>query len=148
MPYQTMSTADVFEFLSTQPARPGALASTRKDGRPHVAPIWYLVDGEPDNFTIVFNTGAQTVKGRSLRRTGLASLMVQDDRAPFTFVTVQGTVTISEDHAEVREWAGRLGARYMGADREEEFAARNGVPGELLVRLTPVHLTGARDVAD
>jgi hypothetical protein len=35
----------------------------------------------------------------------------------------------------------------MGADRGEEFAARNGVPGELLVRLVPVSVVSARDVA-
>ncbi|GAA2656395.1 hypothetical protein GCM10010307_69960 [Streptomyces vastus] len=29
---------------------------------------------------------------------------------------------------------GLLGARYMGDDRTEEYAARNGGPGNLLVR--------------
>lgn len=36
----------------------------------------------------------------------------------------------------------------MGANRAEEYGARNGVPGELLVRLVPSHIVAARDVAD
>ena len=44
--------------------------------------------------------------------------------------------------------AARLGARYMGPDRAEEYGARNGVPGELLVKLTPTKVTSATDVAD
>jgi hypothetical protein len=35
----------------------------------------------------------------------------------------------------------------MGADRAEEFGARNAVPGELLVRVTPARVTSEADVA-
>jgi PPOX class probable F420-dependent enzyme len=145
MPYQRMSDDEVHAFLTGDPPRPGVLATTRKDGRPHVAPVWYVVD---DDGTIVFTTGAGTVKGRTLRRTGWAAMTVDDDRPPFSFVTVEGPVTISYDLAEVREFAGRIGGRYMGADRAEEYGERNGVPGELLVRLTPEKVVSAADLAD
>ena len=36
----------------------------------------------------------------------------------------------------------------MGADRADEFGDRNGVPGELLVRVTPTRLVGESGVAD
>ena len=36
----------------------------------------------------------------------------------------------------------------MGADRAEEFGRRNGVPGELVVRVTPTKVIKAFDVAD
>jgi hypothetical protein len=36
----------------------------------------------------------------------------------------------------------------MGADRAEEYGARNGVPGELVVRVTPVRVTSAAELAD
>ena len=114
-------------------------------GRPHVAPVWFVVD---DNGTIVFNTGAETVKGRTLRRTGCAAMTVQDDQPPFSFVTVEGPVAISEDLDEVRTWAARIGGRYIGADRAEEYGERNGVAGELLVRLTATKIISARDLAD
>ena len=40
-----------------------------------------------------------------------------------------------------------VGGRYMGADRAQEFGARNGVPGELLVRLRAEMVVAMRDVA-
>ncbi len=36
----------------------------------------------------------------------------------------------------------------MGADRAEEFGRRNGVPGELLVRITPTKVIAEADLAD
>jgi hypothetical protein len=36
----------------------------------------------------------------------------------------------------------------MGEERAEEFGARNGVPGELLVRVTIDKVLAERDVAD
>nr|WP_242605833.1 PPOX class F420-dependent oxidoreductase [Frankia sp. Cppng1_Ct_nod] len=94
----------------------------------------------------VFNPGAATVKGRALRREGRASLCVDDERPPFSFVLVEGPVTISEDPAELLRWATAIGGRYMGTDRAEEFGRRNGVPGELLVRLTPTKLVAQRNI--
>ena len=49
--------------------------------------------------------------------------------------------------AQVRTRATAIGRRYMGADRAEEFGARNGVPGELLVRLRPDKVIAVRDLA-
>jgi PPOX class probable F420-dependent enzyme len=132
-------------FLTSEPARPGILATVRADGRPHVAPIWFVVD---DDGAILFNTGEATVKGRNLRRTGWAAMSVDDDVKPFSFVTLEGPVTISEDLEDVRHWAGVIGGRYMGADRGDEYGERNGVPGELLVRLTPEKVVSAADLAD
>jgi PPOX class probable F420-dependent enzyme len=145
MGYTSMTEPDWRAFLASSPARPALLATTRKDGRPHVAPIWYDTD---DDGTIVFNTGAETLKGRSIRRTGQVALCVQDDEAPFSFVSIEGTAEVVDDLDEVRRWAARIGARYMGADRAEEYGARNGVPGELLVRVTPTNVVAKKDVAD
>ena len=36
----------------------------------------------------------------------------------------------------------------MGADRAEEFGRRNGVPGELVVRITPTKVRHAFDLAN
>ncbi|WUK13200.1 PPOX class F420-dependent oxidoreductase [Kitasatospora sp. NBC_00374] len=131
------------EFLA-HGTRTGKLATTRADGSPHVAPIWFLLDGDE----LVFNTGKDTAKGRNLARDGRVMLCVDDDRPPFSYALVRGTVAISEDLAEVRAWAGRIAARYMGADRAEEYAARNGVPGELLVRLKIDKVIAEHGVAD
>jgi PPOX class probable F420-dependent enzyme len=144
-----MSFDEWLAFLR-DPVRPGMLATVRADGRPHLVPVWYEVDF-PDGAempTLLFNTGADTVKGRNLRRDPRVSLCVQDDQPPFSFVTINGTAAWSDDLPDLRHWATRIGARYMGEDRAEEFGARNGVPGEWLVRLTPTSVVAYRDVAD
>lgn len=109
--------------------RTGKLSTVRADGSPHVTPIWFLLDGDD----LVFTTGESSVKGRNLARDGRFALCVDDDRPPFSFVVLQGHVAVSTEPAALRSWAGRLAARYMGQDRAEEFAARNGAPGEILV---------------
>ncbi|CAL9648533.1 hypothetical protein SUDANB105_06555 [Streptomyces sp. enrichment culture] len=119
------------EFVS-HGTRTGKLSTVREDGSPHVAPIWFLLDGDE----VVFTTGKDTVKGRNLARDGRVALCVDDDRPPFAYVVLRGRARLSEDLDELRHWAARIGARYMGEDRAEEYGARNGVPGEVLVRVT------------
>ncbi|MEU6668446.1 PPOX class F420-dependent oxidoreductase [Streptomyces sp. NPDC046727] len=123
--------------------RTGKLSTVRADGSPHVAPIWFLLDGDE----LVFNTGKETAKGRNLARDGRVALCVDDDRPPFHFVVLNGRAQLSEDLADLRHWATRIAARYMGEDRAEEYGARNGVPGELLVRVTIDKVLAMRDVA-
>jgi hypothetical protein len=36
----------------------------------------------------------------------------------------------------------------MGEARAEEFGKRNGVPGELLIRVTPTRVSFAKDIAN
>jgi PPOX class probable F420-dependent enzyme len=140
-----MTEAEVRAFLSSDPPRTGKLATTRKDGSPHVAPVWFVLD---DDGTILFNTGAETLKGRTLRRDPRCAMCVDDERAPFSFVIVSGTAELSDDPEDVRHWAGIIGGRYMGADQAEAYGERNGVPGELLVRLRPEHVVSEKDLAD
>jgi PPOX class probable F420-dependent enzyme len=144
MGYHRMSEDEWHRFLR-EPVRPATIATTRADGRPHVAPVWYDLD---DDGTIVFTTGADTVKGRNIRRDGRVALCVQDDQPPFSFLVVEGATAVSSDPDELWAWAARLGARYMGPDRAEEYGARNGVPGEVLVRVTPGKVVSAVDLAD
>lgn len=122
--------------------RTGKLSTVRADGSPHVAPVWFLLDGDE----VVLNTGKETVKGRNLARDGRVALCVDDDRPPFHFVVLNGRARLSEDLDEVRHWATRIAARYMGEDRAEEFGARNGVPGELLVRVAVDKVTALKDL--
>jgi PPOX class probable F420-dependent enzyme len=140
-----MSETEVRSFLMGDPAHTGKLATTRQDGSPHVAPIWYTVDGSGD---ILFNTGETTLKGRTLRRDPRCSMCVDDERPPFTFVIVNGTAELIDDLDQIRHWAGVIAGRYMGAAQADAYGERNGVPGELLVRLHPTNIVSERGVAD
>jgi PPOX class probable F420-dependent enzyme len=139
---RTLTEPEWRAFLS-HGTRTGKLATVRADGRPHVAPVWFVLDGHD----VVFNTHSSTVKAANLRRTGLAAICVDDQQAPYGYVTVEGPVTISADPAELVATATRIGARYMGPERGEEFGRRNGVPGELVIRLTPSKVVSFVDMA-
>lgn len=136
-------TKDEWQRFLSEGTRTGKLATVRDGGGPHIAPVWFLLDGEE----LVFNTGEETVKGRNLARDGRVALCVDDDRPPFSFVVIQGSAEISSDLAEVRHWATRIAARYMGEERAEEYGARNGVPGELVVRVRIDKVVALADVA-
>jgi PPOX class probable F420-dependent enzyme len=138
-------TDDEWRAFLTEPARTGKLATVRADGRPHVAPLWFILDGDD---SVVFTTGATTAKGRSLRANPQVALCVDDDRPPFSFVILEGTVEISEDPDQLLLWATRLGGRYMGAERADQYGRRNAVPGELLVRLRPAKVVAHKNIAD
>ncbi|RSS37805.1 PPOX class F420-dependent oxidoreductase [Streptomyces sp. WAC08241] len=127
----TRMTDDQWRAFVSAGTRTGKLATVRDDGSPHVVPIWFVLDGDD----VVFNTGKTTVKGRNLARDGRVSLCVDDEDPPFSFVSLFGRAELSEEPDALRHWATRIGARYMGEDRAEEFGTRNAVPGELLVRM-------------
>jgi PPOX class probable F420-dependent enzyme len=130
------------EFVMTG-TRTGKLGVIRADGRAHVTPIWFVLDGED----VILTTGEDSVKGRSLRRDPRVCLCVDDQEPPFSFVVIEGEAALSEDLDELRKWSEVIGGRYMGADRGAEFGARNGVPGELLVRIRPSRVIAERDIA-
>lgn len=132
------------EFVTATPARTAKLAVVRKDGSPHVAPIWVALDGDE----IVFTTSADTVKGKAILRDPRVCLCWDDERPPFSFLTITGTARVVNDDAELLRWATLIGGRYMGADRAEEFGRRNAVPPEMLIRVTPVTIVAKVDVAD
>jgi PPOX class probable F420-dependent enzyme len=138
-----MSEQDRRAFLGTG-TRTAKLAVARVDGAPHVVPVWFVLDGD----IIVFTTGERTVKGRALQRDARVSICVDDESPPFAFVMIEGLATISRDTDELFLWATRIGARYMGEERAEEFGRRNAVPGELLVRVTPTRIVAIAGMSD
>ena len=138
-----MTQDEVRTFLSAG-TRTGKLAVTRPDGRPHVTPIWFVFDGDD----IVFNTGADTVKASALRAEPRVTMTVDDQEPPYSFVMVEGTVTISDDLDEMRPISTRIGGRYMGEHQAEEFGRRNAVAGELLIRLTPTKVVSRAAMAE
>ncbi len=138
-----MSPEEIRAFIG-EGTRTAHLAIVRPDGRPHVSAIWVVRDGED----IVFTTRLASVKGRNLTRTGFAALSVDDPHPPYSYVALEGPVTIIDDPTELRRWAEIIGGRYMGADRAVEFGEQNGIPGEVVCRLRPSHMTGQLAVTD
>ena len=134
----SLSDPEVREFLQDG-TRTGKLSYLAASGRPLVTPIWFIVEGD----SLVFNTGKDTAKGRALARDPRTSLCVDLEKPPYAFVQVQGDAELSEDPAELLRTATAIAARYVGAERAEDFGRRNAPPGELVVRLRPVKVVAA-----
>jgi PPOX class probable F420-dependent enzyme len=179
-------TRDEIRSFLLEGTRTGKLATTRADGRPHVTPVWFVLDVPPLSPSqgsgsafwspsqgsgsgattaqppspratdgraavadeLMLTTGAASLKAKAIRRDGRVCLCVDDQVPPYSYVMIEGTAVLSDDVDELRRWATAIGGRYMGADRADEFGARNAVPEELLVRITPTHVVAWADMAD
>lgn len=135
-------------FVAETPARTGKLAVARKDGSPHVAPVWVDLDGEGANARLVFMTSSATIKGKSILRDGRVAICFDDERPPFAFATITGTTTTSTDPDELLAWGTRIAARYMGDEQATEYGKRNAAPGQMVVWVTPTHISAKVDIAD
>ena len=112
----SLNDSEVRDFL-LQGTRTGKLSYLAASGQPLVTPIWFIIEGD----SIVFNTGMDTAKGRSLARDPRTCLCVDLQEPPYGFVQVQGEAELSQDPAELLRTATAIAARYMGPD------ARGGI---------------------
>lgn len=122
----------------------GKLATVRADGRPHVVPIWFDLDGD----TLYFSTWHTTVKAKNIRRNPRVCICVDDERPPFSYAMLEGVAEFVDDKDASLHWATRIGGRYMGSEQAEAYGKRNSVEGELLVRVTITRVLFEKDVAD
>ncbi len=79
-----MTPVEYNNFLLSQ-ARTGKLATVRKDGRPHVVPIWFDLDGE----TLVFTTWHESIKAANIRRDPRVCICIDDEKPPFSYVQIE-----------------------------------------------------------
>jgi PPOX class probable F420-dependent enzyme len=141
-----MTPGETWDFLMAG-TRTAKVATVRADGRPHVKPVWFELAGQPAAFQLLFTTGPGTVTGRNLSHDPRVMLAVDDPAPLYSFVLIEGTAELSTSLGEIIAVATRLGGRYMGAGRAAEYGARNGVPTERLVRVTPTRVLAERDIA-
>src|SRR5215204_4252346 len=125
-------------------ARTAVLATVHADSRRHAAPTWFDLEGN----TVVFTTGESTVKGRNMRRDVRVSLCIDEEEPPFHFVVIEGAADLTAGDPDILYWTTRIGGRYMGADRADEYGRRNAVEGELLVRVTPQKVVAYKNISD
>jgi PPOX class probable F420-dependent enzyme len=138
---ERMTKEECWQFLRS-PARTGKVATVRKNGQPLVVPVWYDLEGE----TIVFMTGTDALKVKSMRRDPRVGMCVDDEVTPFAYVALEGTVTISADADHGLYWATRIGGRYMGHELAETYGKINSGDWILTVHLTPTSMHGYKDL--
>ncbi len=141
---RTMDQVETRAFL-TDGTRTGKLGVVRRDGRAMVVPIWFVVD---EDGSLIFNTGAATIKGRAILRDPRVSICVDDDGPPYSYVRVDGVAEVSEDVDAMLPWSTAIAGRYMGDALADQYGRRNAAPGELLVRVRPTRVVALAGIAD
>jgi hypothetical protein len=75
-------------------------------------------------------------------------LCIDEEDPPFHFVLIEGEADLAAEDPDLLYWATRIGGRYMGEERADEYGRRNAVKGEMLVRVTPRRIVARRNIAD
>ena len=68
-------------------------------------------------------------------------------RPPYDYVSVDGEATLLDDDRRVSSDLDRARCQVHGRRPRRGVRARNGVPGELVVRVRPTHIHGYTEVA-
>ncbi|MGA9841405.1 MAG: PPOX class F420-dependent oxidoreductase [Nitrososphaeraceae archaeon] len=123
----------------------GKVATVRADGRPHIAPVWFVLDD--DSKDLVFTTGHTSLKAKNILRDPRMSISVDDQTPLYSFVIVDGIAEISEQPDELLRWATKIAERYMGRNDAEVYGKRNSGKGELLIRVKPTKIFGQKNIA-
>jgi PPOX class probable F420-dependent enzyme len=136
-----MTKSEWREFV-TEGGRLGNVAVTRADGRPHVTPVWFVLDGDD----LVFSTEPKGVKGKSVLRDSSIAVCVNDEKYPYAFVLIEGEASTSSNPDEHRRLATQIGQRYAGPDGAAAFADHS-VARHALVRIRITKVTARNEVA-
>ena len=86
----------------------GKLATVRKDGSPHVTPIWYMLD----EGKLIVNTTTQRVKYHNIRRDPRIALLV-DSGYPYLLILGKARIAKERDPKKDIE---TIAIRYMGKE--------------------------------
>jgi PPOX class probable F420-dependent enzyme len=124
--------------------RTAKVAVVKKDGRPIVTPVWFVLEGDD---TIVFTAPRTSAKAYAIRRDPRIALCVDDETPPYSYVRIAGIASWEARSPDLLDYATRIGGRYMGADRAEEFGRRNADADEILVRVRPERVSAEVDIA-
>jgi PPOX class probable F420-dependent enzyme len=142
-----MSKEEIQTFLMSGTLT-GKISTVRKDGRPHVVPIWFILENDDYNINVLFTTGQDSLKAKHMLRDPRVSFCVDDQTPPFSFISIEGIAEINKepDLSELLKWATKIAGRYMGQDNAEAYGKRNAVKGEFLVRIRPTKIITQKDI--
>jgi PPOX class probable F420-dependent enzyme len=104
----SMSDGEITAFLNE--ASHLQVATIGKDGVPHLAPMWFVMDGD----SIVFRSFTRSQKIVNLIRDPRLTVLAEDGEAysELRGVMITGTARLDDDRAYVLDIYGRLAAKY------------------------------------
>lgn len=94
------------------------VGSKNPDGSPHLAVMWYLLDGDD----IVVNSAQGRIKDRNLAADPRMSVLVEDG---YRWLRIDGRAKIEHDQKIAQADIRRLAARYYEDERRVDEAVKN-----------------------
>jgi PPOX class probable F420-dependent enzyme len=128
----TTMTDNEWRSFVTAGTRLAHVALTRRDGRPHVTPVCFILDGDE----LAFALSPGSVKGKSLAHDRRIALCVSDERQPYSFVTIEGEAQVSAKPDQITHIAARIANRYYPSQPAEDFAESFVQAGFTAVRIS------------
>lgn len=112
------------------------LATVRADGRPHVAPVWYMwEDG-----TLYIETAYNSVKGRNILRDPRCAVTIDVTGGGMRnkHVIIEGEAETIQEHEEVQSLARRIYVRYLGHESLDTPSVKEMLAGNIFIlRIRP-----------
>ena len=130
-PVATM-TDDEWRAFVTSGTKLAHIALTRPDGRPHVTPVCFILDGDE----LAFALSPGSVKGKSLAHDRRIALCVSDERQPYSFVTIEGEAHVSAEPNQIKHIATGIANRYYPSQPAEDIAESFVREGFTAVRIS------------
>jgi PPOX class probable F420-dependent enzyme len=107
------------------------LATSSRDGKPRVTPIWYIYE----NGLFYFTTRLKRLKGQQIQRNSAVSLSIANDDHPYIAVCAFGTAEIVKEGRD--KWMERLATRYKEPDVKGYLARSTPQPDRVVIAVRP-----------
>lgn len=146
-----MSNKEIKKSL-TQGTSTAKIATVKKDGSPHVIPIWFVSDDEQNDRNgkkigdIIFTAYKDSLKARNIDRDNRVSVCIDDQTPQYSFVTISGSAKIFRyKQNELLKWATKIARRYMGRSNAKAYGERNSTEGAVLIRIRPTKVVAQKN---
>jgi PPOX class probable F420-dependent enzyme len=135
-------TTNEWQSFVTAGTRLAHIALTRADGRPHVTPVCFILDG--DELAFLLSPGS--VKGKALARDQRIAVCVRDEQQPYGFVTVEGHARTSAEPDQIKRVATGIADRYYPTHPAEDLADSFVKEGFTAVRINITNVIARSDL--
>ena len=125
-----MGQAEKQDFLSKPHI--GVLALNNPGHGPLTTPLWYDYSAGGE---VSFIIGANSRKAQLLQVGARISLVAQEEKLPYSYVSIEGPVTAIE--AATKESLLAMAQRYLGDEQGHKYAEASNVANEIRVRIAP-----------
>jgi len=114
------------------------VGTANPDGSPHLAVMWYLLDGDD----IVVNSAQGRIKDRNLAQDARMSIVVEDE---YRWIRIDGCARIEHDQTIAQADIRRLASRYYEDERKVDVSVRNNFSKQhrITYRLPTQRMAGA-----